>query len=124
MKLLIDNALSPSVADRLRRAGHDVLHVRDVGKSRATDAEIIELALEQGRVIVSADTDFGTLLTLHELTQPSFILLRGDIERKPDAQASVLIRELPDLENDLMRGAIVVITRDRIRVRRLSQSSD
>jgi predicted nuclease of predicted toxin-antitoxin system len=124
MRLLIDNALSPLVARRLTEAGYETLHVRDAGLSSASDAEVVELAEKEDRIIVSADTDFGTLLTLRRRTKPSFILFRGDIERRPELQAAALIRELPALEEHLAAGAIVVITKDRIRMRHLSQASE
>jgi predicted nuclease of predicted toxin-antitoxin system len=124
MRLLIDNAISPLVANELTQAGYDTLHVRDFGLSSASDAEILALAEREDRILISADTDFGTLLTLRRQTRPSCILLRGDIERHPELQAAALVRELPTLEARLAAGAIVVITRDRIRLRFLSPSSE
>lgn len=120
MKLLVDNAISPLVSRELSRAGYDALHVRDVGMAASRDEEILEYARAEDRVIISADTDFGTLLTLRRQERPSFVLLRGGVERHPANQAAALIRELPLLAEHLRAGAIVVIVRDRIRIRQLS----
>jgi predicted nuclease of predicted toxin-antitoxin system len=86
LRFLIDNALSPRLASALGDAGHDVVHVRDRGLQRASDAELLRLAATEDRVIVSEDTDFGALLALAEFTRPSIILFR----RMPDRSAAAL----------------------------------
>lgn len=119
MRFLIDNALSPLVAEALRRAGHDVVHVRQRGLQAATDDAIFDLAVAEDRVVVSADTDFGTLLALRRTTKPSVILFRRSGARRPTDQAMLLLANLPTISDDVTAGSVIVIAQDRIRVRRL-----
>jgi predicted nuclease of predicted toxin-antitoxin system len=74
VRFLIDNALSPLVGEELNRAGHDAVHVRELGLQAASDQEIVDHAVQDSRVIISADTDLGTLLAARKQTAPSVIL--------------------------------------------------
>ena len=123
MRFLIDNALSPILAEQLEEAGHEAAHVRDYDMQAASDEEILVRAQEEQRVVVSADTDFGTLLATRGDAEPSIILFRHGIERRPERQAEMLLGNLESIEADLAAGSVVVIEPFRIRVRSLPMVS-
>ena len=119
MRFLIDNALAPALAALLQQAGHDAIHVRELGLLHADDEVIFEHAAADHRIVVSADADFGTLLAVRSSRQQSVIQFRGEGSRKPEALARTLLANLPQLVDALENGSIVTFEPARVRVRLL-----
>lgn len=76
MKFLLDQNQSHRIKEFLLAAGHDVVHVRDVGLSGAPDPELMAFAVREDLVVVSGDTDFGDLLAASNAVKPSVVLFR------------------------------------------------
>ena len=119
LRFLIDNALPPQLADLLEKAGYDAVHVRAYGMQAAKDEQIVERAVEEDRIVVSADSDFGAIIAAQEAERPSFIL-----SREPDLMVArdyfaALFPALPMLASELASGCVAVFRRGRLRVRRL-----
>ena len=59
--LLTDENIHPTVVQFLRLEQFDVLDVAEAGLFGTADADVLRMASAQGRVIVTHDSDFGTL---------------------------------------------------------------
>jgi len=119
MKFLIDNALSPRISDQLKRIGYDALHVRDLGLATASDKEIFQRAFEDDRIIISADSDFGFLLSKWNQQKPSVILFRKGIEVNPEEQIKILLSNLEKISFALLEGHVIIFEPNKIRIRKL-----
>jgi predicted nuclease of predicted toxin-antitoxin system len=123
VRFLVDEALQDLVADRLIAAGHDATHVRALGMQGAIDDDVLAHAADERRVLVTTDTDFGTILALSGAAIPSVLLLRG-VGDTADDRVDAITQALKVVEDDLASGAIVVIESDRVRLRKLPITDD
>ena len=119
MRFLLDESVSPLVKQPLAAAGHDVVHAHDIGLTGAPDPAVLDAARTHERVLATLDTDFGSLIAHSGARLPSIVLFRGEVTRRPNRQAALLLENLDQFAEDLDAGALVVIGDDRVRVRRL-----
>jgi predicted nuclease of predicted toxin-antitoxin system len=107
------------VAQALNKVGHDAADVRAYDLQTARDEEVFSRAVEENRVIVSADTDFSTLLALRGESKPSVILYRRQTGYLPGKQEELLLENLGRVQDALEKVAVVVFEQERIRIRPL-----
>ncbi|HEY6011966.1 MAG TPA: DUF5615 family PIN-like protein [Nitrospirota bacterium] len=62
MKFFLDQDVYAATVRFLRGLGHDVATAAEEGCSRASDAELLQIAREQGRILVTRDRDYGSLV--------------------------------------------------------------
>ncbi|MBS1531902.1 MAG: DUF5615 family PIN-like protein [Bacteroidetes bacterium] len=68
--------VSYKVAQWLNGIGYDAIHLSDEGLNKLSDTQIIEKAVSENRIILTADVDFGQLLAFKRSSPTSVIQFR------------------------------------------------
>jgi len=115
MKFLADENCDFSVVRALRAAGHDVLAVVELSPA-SEDLEVIKLALEGKRILLTEDKDFGQLVHAHGHKIHSVVFMRY-----PARVRKSLVRDivrLAKIHGRKLAGCFVVVEPGRIRFSR------
>jgi predicted nuclease of predicted toxin-antitoxin system len=103
---LVDAQLPPSLADALRQAGCQAIHVIDLGLQAATDQQIWAEAISRSAVLVTKDRDFS----LRRATRndgPAILWVRvGNINNRK--LINLVLSALPAITDAIERGEAVV----------------
>src|SRR5690349_16063138 len=118
MKFLADMGVSMTTVVALRRLGHDVEHLRELGLLRMEDHDIVVKARDEGRVVLTFDLDFGEIMALSKNARPSVILLRTR-NQTPQSVTPRLVAAIAGCAARLAEGAFVTVEDFGYRVRRL-----
>jgi len=113
MKLRLDNCVPSITFQEILNKGHDVDWVRHWPKDPG-DREILRIAREEGRIIVTLDKDFGELPVSAGMAHCEIILLRKPRIRH---QAPRCLEALEQYGKQLQQGAIVIVEPGRARGR-------
>jgi predicted nuclease of predicted toxin-antitoxin system len=117
MRFLLDQDVYAATARFLETLGHDVVRATRLELSQASDKEVLAVAQEQGRILITRDRDFGALVFVNVLGA-GVIYLR----MLPSTQKAVhgeLARVLQAYSDQELKRAFVVVKPDGHRFRRL-----
>lgn len=116
MKFLLDLNISPKVELFLAQHGHDVLHARSVKPGRTTDEELLALSIQQQRILVTFDLDFGDIRLLHARQSPGVMIFRTK-----SFTSRTVVRLLDDLFSrhapEQLEQQLIVMTEHQMRFR-------
>ena len=118
MKFLLDMPVSFMLLDVLHSFGYEGVHAHQIGKDRASDTELLEIARDEGRIIITADLDFPRILALSLSKRPGLILFRGG-NYSDREMCGLLERVLKRVPSDVIESSICVVDKKRIRINQL-----
>lgn len=108
------------VADWLTDHGHDVVHLGDVGLRTLSDRRIFQKAIEEGRVVLTFDLDFGEITAYAGRGRTSVVIFR-----LRNTRAAFVVQRLSEVlaksSDALDEGAVVIVEDGRYRVRRFPE---
>ena len=117
MRFLADHDVYAVTLRFLRQLGHDVVLARELALSRASDEDLLRVAREHRRIMITRDRGFGDLVFVRGLAT-GVVYLRV----LPSTQAAVhaeLERVLATYAEERLLGAFVVVEPARHRLRKL-----
>lgn len=111
MKLLLDEHISPRVADALRENGHDVVAVAEARELRGrSDDEVFTFAAAQKRVVVTHNfADFLAIAAEDGRLHPGLVLVPIGFQRRGIGAYVTALEALLAIhpEPDALQGQIV-----------------
>jgi predicted nuclease of predicted toxin-antitoxin system len=118
LRLLIDEDMPRSTAVALREGDHTALDVRDVGLRGHSDADVFAYAQAQDAILVTADKGFANVLSFPPGSHAGLIVLRVPNELPTRKVNELLLKALAQLEDEVLKGVLVIIEPGRVRIRR------
>ena len=110
--------ISPRTVEFLNELGHEVTHAAELSMAQSPDEDIVEFAKSNGFAILTEDLDFAAILAVTRAIEPGVMILRvGNWTREQiERRLEHVLRELTE---ETLFNSIVMIERNRVRIRRL-----
>ena|SRR5688572_28116778 len=114
MRFLVDESAGSAIAALLRTLGHDVLAVAEV-MQQADDGAILARAVQESRIVVTNDKDFGELIFRSGQAHAGVVLLR--LRDETSANRVRVMQAVLSQVTNILPNQFVVATERHIRIR-------
>lgn len=114
MKFLTDVGVGKKVENWLIENGYDVKSVRDLDP-RMADQKILAVAVQEQRMVIAMDKDFGEMVYHSGQLHAGVLLLR--LEEATSAEKRRVVSDIMTGHADKMGGKFCVYQRGRLRIR-------
>lgn len=118
MKFLTDENVAISVFRTIKKLGFDVKSVMEIGLESKSDAQILEFALKDNRIIITHDKDFANLFYTNK-KHKGIILLKFK-KQNPNNISNVLIKIFQSEFKDKLENNIIIISEHKIIIHRVN----
>ena len=115
MKFIVDVGVGRGVEDFLKENGFDVKTVRDINP-KAKDSEILQIAVNEKRMMVTMDKDFGDLVYRSGKRHSGILLLRLEAATG-DQKVKIVERIIRSFEKEI-KDRFCVYQDDRLRIKK------
>ena len=115
MKFLSDENIARSVIRDLRNAGFDVKDIKEEKLYGLSDRKIVDLALDEERIIITHDRNFGNLIYDDNIKHKGVLFIRYK-NQKPANVSNFLLSVLESEISKKFQGALVIISETQINI--------
>ncbi len=113
MKFLTDENIAKSVVNSLRKAGFNVKDIKEENFQGTSDKDILNLADNENRVIITHDKDFGNILYSTKIQHKGIILIRLK-NQSPANTTKILLNILNSDIKDKINNNLTIISENQI----------
>ncbi len=118
MKILLDEGLPRRAAALLRDRGIDAVHLTEIAEASTADPVILDEARNEGRIVVTLDSDFHGILAVRGWASPSVIRIRREGLSAEDVR-DLVVHLLRDHGPALTSGVALSVRAHLVGIRKL-----
>jgi len=116
MRFLTDENIYSQMVQAIRNLSYDVLDIKEQNLFSMPDSEIIQMAQDTERILITYDKDFSNILIYPPSQYSGIIVLRLSRLTIKDA-VNQLINFIKELSEEKIKGRLAILEPDRVRFR-------